>query len=416
MRDALAARAADFTALGASAELSSCGLDQSASVIHRWLRQHAPHDAVAITVKGSDEPLSQWASPAIETLSRPVVAASGVVAATEVTITVALRPGRSPLTARAERVLQALARVLAARVSRTPPATDTAKLSIAHAMSLERSRLTRELAEHFAHDLETILGHLRDDATREFADRIHRATSEATRALQNLRERRTLWQQARRIDEAFAVVERETGDIARAGGVRLEGTLVGPPQRIVSNTVLDAAASITHAAVRNVLQDAEASRARVSWSLADDQLVISVVDDGRGFDARHEGPHGLRAMRRRAEGLGGAVQIESVAGWGTHLQAWLRLHAASAVEVDESAGALVRTLGDREFDVLRLLAVGHRNREIAAALGLSPHTVKFHVAKILEKLCVRTRAEATAVAFAAGIRPRPRLVASPTDD
>ena len=78
--------------------------------------------------------------------------------------------------------------------------------------------------------------------------------------------------------------------------------------------------------------------------------------------------------------------------------------------------ALVRTLGDREFDVLRLLAVGHRNREIAAALGLSPHTVKFHVAKILEKLCVRTRAEAAAVAFAAGIRPRPRLVASPTDD
>ena len=93
MRDALAARAADFTALAASAELSSCELDQSASVIHRWLRQHAPHDAVAVTVKGSGEPLSQWASPADETLG-PVVAASGVVAATGVTITVSLRPGR----------------------------------------------------------------------------------------------------------------------------------------------------------------------------------------------------------------------------------------------------------------------------------------------------------------------------------
>ena len=49
-------------------------------------------------------------------------------------------------------------------------------------------------------------------------------------------------------------------------------------------------------------------------------------------------------------------------------------------------------------------------------LAISLHTVKFHVAKILEKLGVRTRSEAAALAFAAGIHPRPRLAAVATDD
>jgi hypothetical protein len=52
------------------------------------------------------------------------------------------------------------------------------------------------------------------------------------------------------------------------------------------------------------------------------------------------------------------------------------------------------------------MAVGHRNRDIAAELVVSQHTVKFHVANIFEKLGVRTRAEVAAVAFAAGIHPR----------
>jgi DNA-binding NarL/FixJ family response regulator len=66
---------------------------------------------------------------------------------------------------------------------------------------------------------------------------------------------------------------------------------------------------------------------------------------------------------------------------------------------------LIGTLGERELEVLRLMAVGYRNREIADQLIVSQHTVKFHVANIFEKLGVRTRAEAAAVAFAAGIHP-----------
>ena len=117
------------------------------------------------------------------------------------------------------------------RVSgRTPPATDTAPLSIAHAIAIERDRLTRELTDHFAQrpgdDPRSSCATMRRRTPRSAS--IGPAT-EASRALADLRERRTLWQQARRVDEAFAVVESEIGEFARTAGVRLECTLAGPP-------------------------------------------------------------------------------------------------------------------------------------------------------------------------------------------
>lgn len=51
-------------------------------------------------------------------------------------------------------------------------------------------------------------------------------------------------------------------------------------------------------------------------------------------------------------------------------------------------------LSDRELEVLDLLAQGMANKQIAAALGISEHTVKFHVSSIYTKLDVTNRAEA----------------------
>jgi DNA-binding NarL/FixJ family response regulator len=53
-------------------------------------------------------------------------------------------------------------------------------------------------------------------------------------------------------------------------------------------------------------------------------------------------------------------------------------------------------LTDRECTVLQLVARGLTNKEIAAALSLSPHTVKAHLRSILDKLDLRSRAEAAA--------------------
>ena len=52
-------------------------------------------------------------------------------------------------------------------------------------------------------------------------------------------------------------------------------------------------------------------------------------------------------------------------------------------------------LSEREREVLALIASGRTNREIAAALYLSPHTVKEHASSLYRKLGVKNRAEAT---------------------
>jgi DNA-binding NarL/FixJ family response regulator len=67
----------------------------------------------------------------------------------------------------------------------------------------------------------------------------------------------------------------------------------------------------------------------------------------------------------------------------------------------------VSPLSARELEVLRLLAAGLSNRQIAASLVLSERTVVHHVTHILDKLDVPSRAAATAYGYRAGLLPNP---------
>ena len=62
-------------------------------------------------------------------------------------------------------------------------------------------------------------------------------------------------------------------------------------------------------------------------------------------------------------------------------------------------------LTPRELDVLRLVARGLGNKEIAAELDLSAHTVKYHLASVLAKLGVRSRTEAVSRGIRTGLLP-----------
>lgn len=83
--------------------------------------------------------------------------------------------------------------------------------------------------------------------------------------------------------------------------------------------------------------------------------------------------------------------MDAVPGWGTAITARFPL----ALPPTPGPQAL-RTLSPRELDVLTELARGRRNQEIAARLHVTEHTVKFHVANILAKLGMSSRAQVVA--------------------
>ncbi|KPV49953.1 hypothetical protein SE17_29720, partial [Kouleothrix aurantiaca] len=73
----------------------------------------------------------------------------------------------------------------------------------------------------------------------------------------------------------------------------------------------------------------------------------------------------------------------------------------------ERSHALVEPLSEREREVLRLIAEGLSNQELAARLYLSPHTIKVHTRNIYGKLGVTSRTQALARARALGILGMP---------
>ena len=74
-----------------------------------------------------------------------------------------------------------------------------------------------------------------------------------------------------------------------------------------------------------------------------------------------------------------------------------------AAEAEERHRAEDDPLSDREREVLRLLALGHTNQEIAQTLFLSVRTVETHRSHIMQKLRISTRAELVRYALSAGL-------------
>jgi DNA-binding NarL/FixJ family response regulator len=69
------------------------------------------------------------------------------------------------------------------------------------------------------------------------------------------------------------------------------------------------------------------------------------------------------------------------------------------------SGDGIAQLTEREMEVLRLLALGLPNKGIALQLGISEHTVKFHVGSILSRLNAASRTEAVMLAARRGLLP-----------
>ena len=136
--------------------------------------------------------------------------------------------------------------------------------------------------------------------------------------------------------------------------------------------------------------DETASRSlRVLAVLADEGQAAEALGAGaRGVVLRDAGAARLAAaVRAVAEGL---MVLDAVA-------------AESVLRPRPAAPATSEHLTPREQEVLQLLAQGLSNKLIAARLGISDHTVKFHVNAILGKLGAQTRAEAVAQGVRLGL-------------
>jgi DNA-binding NarL/FixJ family response regulator len=137
-------------------------------------------------------------------------------------------------------------------------------------------------------------------------------------------------------------------------------------------------------------------------------LMLTTFDlDEHVYDALRAGASGFLLKDAPAGRLAEAVRL--VAAGETLLDpAVTRRLVERFLEpaLSPAAPSQVATLSERELEILRELARGRSNAEIAARLHVSPATVKTHVANVLHKLGVRDRVQAVVMAYEAGlVRP-----------
>ncbi len=132
----------------------------------------------------------------------------------------------------------------------------------------------------------------------------------------------------------------------------------------------------------------------------DTRVVVLTMQEDPAFarEALQAGASGYVLKEAANEELVHAVQ--AAASGGTYLNPALgaRIAAAPAVPAGPPDG-----LTEREVEILRLIALGHTNSEIAAQLYLSVRTVESHRAHIQQKICLTSRAELVHYALEHGL-------------
>jgi two-component system response regulator NreC len=130
-------------------------------------------------------------------------------------------------------------------------------------------------------------------------------------------------------------------------------------------------------------------------------LVLSMQDDPRYVrEAFAAGASGYLLKEAADAELVAALREVAAGSHYVHPALGARIAAADAAA---QAKAASDPLSDREREVLRLLALGHTNQEIAKMLFISVRTAETHRAHIMQKLRLSTRAELVRYALAEGV-------------
>jgi len=133
--------------------------------------------------------------------------------------------------------------------------------------------------------------------------------------------------------------------------------------------------------------------------------VVALIDEPSADWTAHALRSGVKAILPRDSGMEEILAAIQAAHAGlVLLDAGVMQNLASRIPAASAQPAsALDDLTPREIEVLRMLAEGLGNREMAARLGISDHTVKFHISSILDKLGAGTRTEAVTMGIRMGI-------------
>jgi signal transduction histidine kinase/DNA-binding CsgD family transcriptional regulator len=280
--------------------------------------------------------------------------------------------------------------------------------------------MSRDLHGTVEHSLIGIM--LRTDTARRLMESdpsMARAELESTHALARLgleQTRRAVWDL-----EPLAITSKRLREVISRGLERLgdEGMRTSLTVDEEGNHEMDernklAIIRIVQEALSNVRLHSRANMVQVRLSYTTSEVMLTIIDDGVGFDlsATHNSMSsassgiGLANMRESARLAGGSVDVRSTPGSGTQIEVRIPFEYSS----NQGRALAGRHADDehpaptnRELQVLKILANGGRNKDIAAEMLVSLRTVKFHIENMYRKLDVRTHAELISVAAHQGL-------------
>lgn len=153
-----------------------------------------------------------------------------------------------------------------------------------------------------------------------------------------------------------------------------------------------------------VLDGLEATRRILASDHAPRVIVITTFDlDEYVYEALRAGASGFLLKDAPEDQLIAAIKVAADGGSLFSRSVTRRLIDEFARRSPRPVPTEVADLTPRELEVLKLLARGLANHEIASSLVVSEHTIKTHVAHVLNKLHLRDRVQAVVLAYESGV-------------
>jgi NarL family two-component system response regulator YdfI len=147
--------------------------------------------------------------------------------------------------------------------------------------------------------------------------------------------------------------------------------------------------------------------ASIAASLEKSGAAVLALVDGPNANwitrALRAGVRSLLAREASPTEIAAAIQSSSTGMILLDPEIARELTATAPADRSDSVPDIVEDLTPREVEVLRMMAEGLGNKEIASRLGISDHTVKFHISSILAKMGAASRTEAVTMGIRMGL-------------